>query len=130
MTDATRRLEDDATRALDPTAATRALPPRQATAVRPPATMPPVRREAPVQRRPERRRRRSPVRAIALILIALLALAAIILALSLPGGNRESAISDQRAHSLMLDRMGAHVVRRRVFDRHASDRLVHLEKLE
>ena len=89
VTDATRRLEDDATRALDPTAATRALPPRQATAVRPPATMPPVRREAPVQRRPERRRRRSPVRAIALILIALLALAAIILALSLPGGNRE-----------------------------------------
>ena len=89
VTDATRRLEDDATRALDPTAATRALPPRQATAVRPPATMPPVRREAPVQRRPERHRRRSPVRAIALILIALLALAAIILALSLPGGNRE-----------------------------------------
>jgi eukaryotic-like serine/threonine-protein kinase len=88
VTDATRRLEDDATRALDSTAATRALPARQATAVRPPATMPPVRREAPVQRRPERRRR-NPARAIALILIALLALAAIILALSLPGGNRE-----------------------------------------
>jgi hypothetical protein len=51
--------------------------------------VPPVRREAPVQRTPERRRRRNPVRTIALILIGLLALAAIILALSLPGGSRE-----------------------------------------
>ncbi len=90
VTDATQRLEQDATRALEPTAATRALPSRPAaTAVRAPATMPPVQREAPVQRRSERRRRRNPVRVIALILILLLALAAIILALSLPGSSRQ-----------------------------------------
>ncbi|TML36216.1 MAG: serine/threonine protein kinase [Actinobacteria bacterium] len=91
VTSATRRLEEDATRALDQTAATRALPSRPGTAVRAaPTPPPPVRREAPVQRRPRQRKRRNPVRAIALLLIAVLALVAIILALALPGGNRQN----------------------------------------
>ena len=91
VTSATRRLEEDATRALDQTAATRALPSRPGTAVRAaPTPPPPVRREAPVQRRPRQRKRRNPVRVIALLLIAVLALVAIILALALPGGNRQN----------------------------------------
>ncbi|MBV9214452.1 MAG: serine/threonine protein kinase [Actinobacteria bacterium] len=89
VTSATQRLAQGATSALPATAATRALPTRAPTVARP-APVAPVRREAPPSREPERRRRRrNPVRAIALILIALLALAAIILALSLPGSNRQ-----------------------------------------
>ena len=97
MTQATQRLthdaalapdQTDATRALDQTAATRALPSR-GTAVRQPTPPPPVRREAPVARRPQRRRRRSPVPMIVATLIAILAIVAIILALSLPGSNRQ-----------------------------------------
>ncbi|MEA2398862.1 MAG: eukaryotic-like serine/threonine-protein kinase, partial [Thermoleophilaceae bacterium] len=86
-TEATQRLGEDATRMLDETSATRALPVQRPSA---PATA--VRRApvAPVQRRPERKRKkRNPLRAIIAALILILAGVAVALALTLPGGDRQ-----------------------------------------
>ncbi|MFL5780270.1 MAG: protein kinase domain-containing protein [Thermoleophilaceae bacterium] len=80
-------LDDVSTRQIDRTAATQALP-RDATRVAP---APPVRRAAPPARRQEPRRdRRNPWRWVIAALIVLLAGIAIALALTLPGGNRQS----------------------------------------
>jgi eukaryotic-like serine/threonine-protein kinase len=88
---------DDATMKLDRTAATQALPlddlPRRA-----PAPPPPVRRAAPIDRRAEpEREKRSPLAWIIAGLIAILAGVAVVLALSLGGGNSED-ISQDNVH--------------------------------
>jgi serine/threonine-protein kinase len=86
-TEATQRLGEDSTALLDRTAATQALPVDRTRVAPAGVRRPPV---APVARRPERQReRRSPVPWIVAGLIALLAGALVVLALTLPGGDRE-----------------------------------------
>jgi eukaryotic-like serine/threonine-protein kinase len=90
---------DDATQKLDRTEATRALPVERPRRQTPP---PPVRRPPTEERRPERPRKRNPFRALIAALIVLLAGAAVALALSLGGSNKQD-INRDNVHGQVHD---------------------------